>query len=170
MTAPARSELRVETLWLPEGLGVPNNPRLPVRFCRSAVPAGAPQEAEAALAARGWSPAWRNGIFPYVHFHTTAHEVLAIVRGSVRVQLGGGEGPEMALAAGDVVMLPAGTGHRCLGASGNLMVVGAYPPGQEPDEWREVGEAEMLACRARIARLTDPPSCPITGETYPRRA
>ena len=158
------------TFWLQGATGVPNNPRLPVRVVRAAVPAGRPEAAEAILAERGWPPAWRDGIFPYVHFHTTAHEALAIVRGTVRVQLGGRGGMEMDLAAGDLVVLPAGTGHCRLRASEDLLVVGAYPPGQEPDERREADEAELQAHRARIARLTDPPACPASGQAYPRRA
>ncbi|MDJ0389910.1 cupin domain-containing protein [Roseomonas sp. E05] len=160
--------MRSENVWLTNQPDAPNNPRLPVRLYRSAVPAGEPAAAEALFASHGWPPAWRNGIFPYVHFHTTAHEALAIVSGRVRVRLGGEAGQDFELEAGDVVMLPAGTGHQCLEASEDLLVVGAYPAGQQPDQHRGV-VGQVAELRARIARLPDPPACPVSGEAVPRR-
>jgi len=157
-----------ENVWLTAQPDAPNNPHLPVLLYRSVLPPGKPEAAEALFARNGWPPAWRNGIFPYVHFHTTAHEALAIARGRVRVRLGGGAGPDFTLEAGDVVMLPAGTGHQRLEASQDLLVVGAYPAGQQPDQLRGVG-SDGADLRARIARLPDPPGCPVTGEAVPRR-
>ena len=51
---------------------------------------------ERAFAANGWSNAWRDGIFRYHHFHSTAHEVLGIAAGEVRVAFGGPSGREVA--------------------------------------------------------------------------
>lgn len=160
--------MQPENVWLTNQPDAPNNPRLPVRLYRAVVPPGEPAAAEALFARNGWPPAWRDGIFPYVHFHTTAHEALAVVRGRVTVRLGGEAGQDFTLEAGDVAMLPAGTGHQRLEASEDLLVVGAYPIGQKPDQQRAmVGQAAEL--RARIARLPDPPGCPVTGEAVPRR-
>jgi len=160
--------LQAENIWLEGQADAPNNPRLPVRIYRAVVPVGQPEAAEALFARHGWPPAWRDGIFPYVHFHTTAHEALAIVTGRTKVRLGGAEGQDFVLSGGDVVVLPAGTGHQCLEATDDLLVVGAYPAGQQPDQQRGAdGHAAEL--RARIARLPDPPGCPVTGEAFPRR-
>jgi uncharacterized protein YjlB len=155
-----------ETLLLPDDGTVPNNPRLPALLYRAAVPADDPAGAEAIFAAHGWPPAWRNGIHPYHHYHPNAHEALAIARGTVRVQLGGPEGPVLELAAGDVVALPAGVGHRNLGASADLMVVGAYPVGQEPEENRADRAAHDAAVQA-ITATPDPLCEPVRGRPWP---
>ena len=128
-----------ERLMLPPGGEIPNNQRLPVLLHRAALPAGDPGAAEALFASHGWPPAWRNGIYDYHHYHPNAHEALAIA---------------------------AGTGHRNLGASPDLLVVGAYPPGAEPEEYTGLpGESERAA--EAIPATPDPPSDPVTGRPYP---
>mgnify|MGYP001216146057 CR=1 FL=1 len=157
-----------ELLRLPEAGGIPNNPRLPVLLHHGAVPPSDPDAAEALFAAHGWDPAWRNGIYAHHHFHANAHEALAIFRGSVRVRLGGEPGVVLDLRAGDVAVLPAGTGHRNLQQSPDLLVVGAYPRGAPAaDHCRGVPE-ELEDARATVAATADPPCDPVTGRAYPR--
>lgn len=155
-----------ERLMLPPGDPIPNNPRLPVLLHRGAIPAGDPAAAEALLARHGWPPAWRNGIYDFHHYHPNAHEALAIARGRVRVRLGGEGGVTLDLAAGDVAVLPAGTGHRNLGQSGDLLVVGAYPPGQRPEQFTGL-PGELAKALHAIPKVPDPPSDPVTGAAYP---
>jgi uncharacterized protein YjlB len=117
---------------------------------------------EARYRANGWSGTWRNGIFDYHHFHAGAHEVLGCARGWVRVLLGGPNGREIRLTAGDVVLLPAGTAHRNLEHSADYRIVGAYPPGQQPD--MKYGEPEEYAGAKRaIGRVLLPDTDPATG-------
>jgi uncharacterized protein YjlB len=155
-----------ERLMLPTGGAIPNNPRLPVLLHRAAVPPGDPAAAEALFARHGWPPAWRNGIHDFHHYHPNAHEALAIACGSVRVRLGGDEGVTLDLGAGDVVVLPAGTGHRNLGQSDHLLVVGAYPPG-DPPEQHTGRPGEQTRDERAIAATRDPPCDPVTGAPYP---
>jgi uncharacterized protein YjlB len=62
--------------------------------------------------ANSWGDTWRDGIYSYVHYHSRIHEVLGIARGKGRVRFGGNKGRIFTLKAGDVAILPAGTGHQ----------------------------------------------------------
>jgi uncharacterized protein YjlB len=124
------------------------NSSLPVLVYRGLDLASDPASAERGFAAHNWRGAWRNGIFPFHHFHSTAHEVLAIVGGTAHVTLGGPGGQTFHVVRGDVLVLPAGTGHRNEGSSGDFLVVGAYPNGMswdlrrgDPDEYEEAERA-----------------------------
>lgn len=140
--------------------GIPNA-RLPLLLYRGALPADA-VAMERAFAANGWRGAWRDGIYPFHHFHSNAHEVLGIAAGSVQVALGGPRGQTLRLSAGDVVVIPAGVGHRNLGDDGNLLVVGAYPGGAGWDV-RRGDPAEHAEVLRAIARVPLPDADPIGG-------
>jgi uncharacterized protein YjlB len=106
----------------------PNNPHFPLLIYRSPVrldPACDPAAIfESLFAAHGWGDGWRDGIYDFNHFHTGTHEVLGIARGRAKVRFGGAAGKVIELRAGDVVVLPAGTGHERLSKSRDLLVVG----------------------------------------------
>jgi uncharacterized protein YjlB len=147
-----------------DGDGSIPNSTLPVLIYHGLELARDPAAAERAFAASNWRGAWRNGIYPFHHFHSTAHEVLAIVAGRATVTLGGPEGETFDVSGGDVLVLPAGTGHRNEGSSADLLVVGAYPDGMswdlrrgDPDEYDEV--------RANIAAVPLPRTDPVGGES-----
>src|SRR5918911_97755 len=111
---------------------IPNNPRLPLLiYCGALEPDPSEPAAtfETAFARNNWRGAWRNGIYDFHHYHSTSHEVLGIARGSVQVRLGGEAGLATRLEAGDVVVIPAGVGHKNEGSTPDLLAVGAYPDG-----------------------------------------
>ena len=145
---------------------VPNS-RLPVILHRGAFEADASASVcEKVFARNGWSNAWRNGVYAFHHFHSTSHEVLGIVRGRAVLRLGGETGRDVAVSAGDVVILPAGTGHRRTSSEGAFLVVGAYPEGRAWDllEADTLSEADVTAAQERIAILPVPAWDPATGE------
>ena len=111
---------------------IPNHPKWPLIIYKSAADLPEPLDPAAVLEdlfeSNGWGNSWRDGIYDYVHYHSRIHEVLGIARGTGMVQFGGPKGRTFVLRAGDVAILPAGTGHRCLKASDDFLVVGAYPP------------------------------------------
>jgi uncharacterized protein YjlB len=142
---------------------IPNHPTFPALVYASVpgVAEGA-EAAEALFARNGWVPQWRSGVFGFHHFHSTAHEALAVAAGGTTLQLGGPSGPVLDVRAGDILVLPAGTGHRRLGSDDGLLVVGAYPPGQDWD-LRRGDPAEHDEAVGNIARVPDPASDPVTG-------
>lgn len=146
---------------------IPNS-ALPVLVYKGAVDASGDVAAaiENLFAANGWPPQWRDGIYPFHHYHSTAHEALGIARGSARVRLGGESGEDFDLVAGDVVVLPAGTGHKRLSERGDLLVVGAYPPGQDWDLLRG-DPADRPQALANIARVPRPQTDPVGGKDGP---
>ena len=156
---------RPETHRFEDGGGIPNS-RLPVLVYHDVQAAGAPHECEELFAANGWLGAWVDGIFSFHHFHSTTHEVLGIVAGSVSVILGGPSGRRFEVGRGDVLVLPAGTGHCNAGSSADLLVVGAYPNGMRWDLRR--GEpAERAEVLANIAQVPLPASDPVHGAGGP---
>jgi uncharacterized protein YjlB len=111
---------------------IPNHPKWPLVIYKNVVRLSEGLDSAALFEdlfeGNGWGDSWRDGIYDYAHYHSRIHEVLGIARGSGRVQFGGRKGRTLVLKAGDVAILPAGTGHQCHKASDDFLVVGAYPP------------------------------------------
>lgn len=131
--------MRVIAHLLAPGGPIPNHPRWPLLIYPKAIELVGPDPAarfEERFTRNAWPAAWRNGVFPFHHYHSNAHEVLGIYEGEVTVQFGGEGGVTLTAVPGDVIVLPAGTGHKKIASRGALGVVGAYPQGSHPDTRR----------------------------------
>lgn len=153
----------VELLRFARSEGVPNNALAVVLRHGVHTIVGDAAACEELFTANGWTGTWRNGIFPFQHFHSNAHEALGIIAGDAVVLLGGPGGREVRLVPGDVVVLPAGTGHERRSPSPDLLVVGAYPPGQAEFDLRRGDPAELDKVLRNVARVELPASDPVQG-------
>ena len=164
----ARDNLKPLTFFFKDDGLVPNS-ALPLLIYKAAVDVanGASEEAvEGMFGANGWGAMWRNGVYNYLHYHATVHEALAVARGEARVQFGGDGGEAIQLTAGDVAILPAGTGHECLFASHDFSIVGAYPPGSEMHVCRPTPENYRAALKS-IPAVKLPATDPVHGAYGP---
>lgn len=148
---------------------IPNHPHWPLIVYRGVVKLPVDIDPAAILEdlfeLNGWGRSWRNGIYDYAHYHSRIPEVLGIARGSAKVQFGGKRGRTIAVKAGDVAILPAGTGHRCLHASNDFLVVGAYPPDGTYDECTD--EEEYARAVETIPKVEKPRKDPVYGPNGP---
>lgn len=147
----------------------PNNGQLPLMVYQGALSLpdrGAPALIEELFQANCWAGSWRDGVYGFHHYHSTAHEVLGVYAGSATVQFGGEQGIVLSVNPGDVVIIPAGVAHKNLGASPDFRVVGAYPLGQRPDMNTGRPGERPQADRA-IADVPLPQADPVYGSGGP---
>jgi uncharacterized protein YjlB len=153
----------------------PNNPKWPLVIYRSPVQLrrGCDRGCDPAailedlFASNGWRNSWRDGIYDFLHFHTQRNEVLGIARGHVEIAFGGRTGKRIRLNAGDVAILPAGTGHKRVGSSRNLLVVGAYPQHSGRYDQPRPSEIDHKKAAAEVARVRPRAADPAYGSKGP---
>lgn len=143
---------------------IPNSryPVLIYRNCFSERGDSAAKWLEEKFADHNWKNSWRNGVYDYHHYHSNTHEVLGVYQGKALLQLGGEKGEKIEVSAGDVIVLPAGVGHKNLGSE-NFKVVGAYPEGRAHD--MNTGKTdERPAADQNITAVPIPRQDPLTGK------
>jgi uncharacterized protein YjlB len=119
---------------------------------------------EKLFAKNGWSNSWKNGIYDFHHFHSNTHECMAICSGKATVILGGPSGKKAELKQGDVIILPAGAGHKCMKSSDDFVCVGCYPQGKDYDLLRGTAK-EFDDAIKRIRNVAVPKKDPVFGKT-----
>lgn len=117
---------------------------------------------EKKFSSHNWTNSWRNGVFDYHHYHSITHEVLGVYNGRALLHLGGGQGEKIEVEAGDILIIPAGVGHKNLGGE-NFKVVGAYPNGSNYDI--KIGKpGERPRADKNIASIAIPDMDPLHGK------
>jgi uncharacterized protein YjlB len=166
--AIASADLKPLTFVFADDGLVPNNP-LPFLIYQGAIDVDndhPERTIEKLFGANGWGDMWRNGIYDFLHYHATVHEALGIARGRARVRFGGDRGKEFDVSAGDVAILPAGTGHQCLSASADFSVVGAYPQGARMEITRPTPDNYRKALKT-IPQVKMPRTDAVAGQDGP---
>jgi uncharacterized protein YjlB len=161
-------EVEPQQLVFKDDGSIPNN-TLPLLLCREAF---APDRKDLAsvmeqrFAENDWTGSWRAGVYPFLHYHSTSHEVLGVFSGSATLRLGGAHGTTVEVRLGDVIVIPAGVGHQNLGSSADFSVVGAYPGGRQWDLLRGLRGERPQADR-NIAAVPLPDDDPVYGSNGP---
>lgn len=144
----------------------PNNPELSVLVYKNVFDLSGRDPAsiiEKVFSKNNWGGSWRNGIYNFQHYHSTAHEALGIYNGWAEVQLGGPGNKPVRIEKGDLVILPAGTAHKKINSGDGFAVVGAYPDGQIWDmNYGKIGE--LPKTKQNIASVSLPKNDPVFGK------
>ena len=154
----------VSTYLFADDGSIPNHPTWPMIIYKGAfadVTGDRAAEIENVFQTNGWANAWRNGIYSFPHYHSNTHEVLGIASESATLRLGGEVGGVFEIEAGDVALLPAGTGHQNLGSSDNLLVIGAYPSDCADWDLCRGESGDRTGCLQSIKRVPLPPIDPV---------
>ena len=139
------------------------NSRFPALIYRAATKGDGPEALERLFERNGWPPQWRDTVFTFHHYHSRSHECLGVAVGHATLRLGGPDGQEVRVEAGDVVVIPAGVAHQRVLASADFMVVGAYPPGQENFDTLRGNPEDRPKADENIAAVPMPQSDPVEG-------
>jgi len=142
---------------------IPNS-HLPLLIYKNAFKERGPAGAawlENRFAENNWTNSWRNGIYDFHHYHSTSHEVLGVYAGKALVHLGGEQGKKIRIEAGDIIIIPAGVGHKNLDSE-DLGIVGAYPDGRSWDV-NSGKPGERPGTDKNIAALSVPEHDPLNG-------
>jgi uncharacterized protein YjlB len=120
------------------------------------------------IEAHRWYFEWldRDAMASYVHYHSTAHELLVVLEGFAILQLGGNYGQEIKVQAGDSLFIPAGVAHRRIRGDKRFTVAGFYPAGQKWD-MRRAKEVHLSSSIKKIKSLPLPYSDPFYGTEGP---
>lgn len=110
-----------------------------------------------------WYNSWRWGVYPFHHYHSTSHEVLGVFQGNALLHMGGPKGEKINVKAGDILIIPAGVGHKCISHSDDFTVVGAYPNGMSYDLIKEEKDKHAQSL-INISKVPFPPADPFLGK------
>ncbi len=168
LVADAQGAVTPERLTFDDDGRIPNTRLATLLFRSRGLADGLEREAVAErfarrFAASGWPSSWRGGVYRYHHYHSIAHEAFGALAGWGRLRLGGEAGRDVEVQAGDALVLPAGTGHCCLDASDDFLLLAAYPADQTELDQLRADPTEHDAAVARIARVSRPELDPLGG-------
>jgi uncharacterized protein YjlB len=162
----AKEQLQPETFYFKDDGSIPNS-KYPLLLYRNAFPEHGSKGAEwleEKFADNQWTNSWRWGVYAFHHYHSNTHEGLGVFSGSALLHLGGEKGEKVKVQAGDIIVIPAGIGHKSLTHSNDFTVVGAYPNGLKPD-MNKGEKGERPQTDKNIADIPLPATDPLLGKS-----
>lgn len=165
----------------------PNNSKLPLIIYRNTVILNDTVQQNSMLLAEYYeslfcSNSWyvhrRAGMFDTHHYHSAAHECLAVYTGTATIQFGSDRSVEdhnngveshelytrvLTVTQGDIIIIPSGIGHHSISGTSNFMMCGGYPVSQSRDICY-INEMNDIGCDVMIQRINNVPlpiTCPI---------
>ncbi|QJQ95081.1 MULTISPECIES: cupin [Halomonadaceae] len=168
LLSPDERPVAPEQLTFDDDGRIPNTRLATLHFRSRGVDPALDQEALAQrfaslFTAHGWKPSWRGGVYDYHHYHSIAHEGFGALAGWGLLRLGGEAGRDVEVRAGDVLVLPAGTGHCHVQSSDDFLLLAAYPVDQPELDLLRADPAEHDAAVTRIAKVSRPQYDPLGG-------
>jgi len=112
-----------------------------------------------------WSGSWGRRHFSISTITTVPRMKSWRSAAGGRGPLRGEHGITLTLAAGDVVVIPAGVAHKRISAGSDFVVVGAYPRGQEGYDICHGTREERLQVDRNIVASPPPHLIPSTAAT-----
>ena len=91
MRDPMQEDSGIQHMHFQDDGVIPNHPNLPVLLYKG-IWRTKPAHAEFNLNRNGWGNSWINGVYDFHHYHSNAHEALAVMSGFVKLILGGEKG------------------------------------------------------------------------------
>lgn len=157
-------ETKILQLSIEDDGSIPNHWKLPLLIYKDVLDPG--DDAVEILNSNNWSGEWLGSVHPFHHYHSNTHEVLVAKTGNATLQLGGERGEQVDVGPGDVIILPAGYGHKMIGSDDDYQNYGAYPGGKTFDMC--YGEPEERPEKLdNIKHVPMPDADPIFGKKGP---
>ncbi|CAF1254076.1 unnamed protein product [Rotaria sp. Silwood1] len=165
------NNIKIETFFVhDDGQYFPNNNHLSVIVYRQVFDSKTVSASkwEQLFKENNFGKSWRDGIFSFHHYHSTAHEALGCYGGRAQVRLGGDNEQvrkDIELVSGDCILIPVGVAHKNIGQDNDFAVVGAYDiDGKNYDMNYGKNAEERRKAEENIKQVRIPRMDPIVGE------
>ncbi|CAF3548466.1 unnamed protein product [Rotaria socialis] len=167
----AFNDVKIETFFVHDDEHFfPNNNHLPVIVYRQVFDGKSVSASswEQLFKQNHFGKSWRDGIFSYHHYHSTAHEALGCYGGRAQIRLGDYNEQvrkDIELTAGDCILIPAGVAHKNMEQDNAFSVVGAYDTdGKDYDMNYGQNAEERSKAEENIKQVKVPRIDPVVGD------
>lgn len=113
----------------------------------------------------GWKILFESSVFDYHHYHPNTHEAIGVLSGEATLMIGGESGQKQKITQGQVLLLPAGYGHRLLESTEDFKVALSYP--EQVDLKIETSINDLSQVNSEINSVPLPKTDPVYNTQGP---